>query len=574
MMDRQRVSGDRSSAVALCLLLMTAWTVFGWDRLTSLWLPDTDDMMRMQQVRDWLGGQAFADITQHRLSPPGGLPMHWTRVADLLPAGLILALTPAIGLYMANVWSSILTPAILFLAFLMAILRIYREIDDDGDVVAPLVIAGLAFPVMGLFQPGRVDHHGLQMVLLAFAVSAVLARPVLANGLLLGATTALSLAIGLETAPFLVVLLICVGLFWLKSGADERMRLLGAGGSLALLSFVFSQTLMPAVVPAGLCDAFSPPIALAGMIGGGALAFLGLVGGVNNVVLRIAVGALVAGGVGLFLAQQYPACLGNPYDAIDPVVARHWLSNVEEAQGLLVLGLTRSTIGHAGLVVVGLLAALWQIRIESDRRGQLVVLILGMLASLGLMLFQLRGAYGGVIMAIVPLAVMVNSAREKGPVLLVPAWLVSIGIVYDQVPRLMPWPDRAPTGGVALAAECSDPLTMVQLAKLPKMRIVAPMDFGAYAIGATFHSVYAAPYHRNNSGNRLMYDILLDEGDAAAGLARKNGVTHILVCPSARSAPSATLAARLATDRAPGWVQRVRFGTSKAMLYRVRGIRD
>ena len=46
----------------------------------------TDDAMRLVQVRDWIGGQGWFDLFQHRLDPPGA-SMHWSRVVDVPWAG-------------------------------------------------------------------------------------------------------------------------------------------------------------------------------------------------------------------------------------------------------------------------------------------------------------------------------------------------------------------------------------------------------------------------------------------------------------------------------------------------------
>ncbi len=51
----------------------------------------TDDAMRLVQVRDLLAGQNWFDLTQHRLSPPAGVTMHWSRLIDLPLAALICA---------------------------------------------------------------------------------------------------------------------------------------------------------------------------------------------------------------------------------------------------------------------------------------------------------------------------------------------------------------------------------------------------------------------------------------------------------------------------------------------------
>ena len=42
----------------------------------------TDDAMRLAGVRDLLAGQSWFDLTQHRLDPPQGSPMHWSRLID------------------------------------------------------------------------------------------------------------------------------------------------------------------------------------------------------------------------------------------------------------------------------------------------------------------------------------------------------------------------------------------------------------------------------------------------------------------------------------------------------------
>ena len=54
-------------AVALAALFTLAWIWRDWANLSILRLPDTDDAMRLQQIRDWLGGQGWSDLSQHRL---------------------------------------------------------------------------------------------------------------------------------------------------------------------------------------------------------------------------------------------------------------------------------------------------------------------------------------------------------------------------------------------------------------------------------------------------------------------------------------------------------------------------
>ena len=52
-------------------------------------LPDTDDNMRIMQVRALLHGQGWFDLRQYRMNPPFGENIHWSRLVDLPIAGLL-----------------------------------------------------------------------------------------------------------------------------------------------------------------------------------------------------------------------------------------------------------------------------------------------------------------------------------------------------------------------------------------------------------------------------------------------------------------------------------------------------
>ena len=62
----------------------------------------TDDAMRLVEVNDLIGGQGWFDMFQHRMDPPGGTSMHWSRLIDAPLAGLILLLKPLLGMHDAQ----------------------------------------------------------------------------------------------------------------------------------------------------------------------------------------------------------------------------------------------------------------------------------------------------------------------------------------------------------------------------------------------------------------------------------------------------------------------------------------
>src|SRR3546814_6488850 len=74
-----------------------------WQAIGAVDLADTDDAMRMAQVRDLLAGQGWWDLAQYRVNPAGGgVLMHWSRIVDAPLAAGIWLLKPLFGQAMAE----------------------------------------------------------------------------------------------------------------------------------------------------------------------------------------------------------------------------------------------------------------------------------------------------------------------------------------------------------------------------------------------------------------------------------------------------------------------------------------
>jgi hypothetical protein len=137
-------------------------------------------------------------------------------------------------------------------------------------------------------------------------------------------------------------------------------------------------------------------------------------------------------------------------------------------------------------------------------------------------------------------------------------------------------PDRRESERLAAAAACRTAAAYQPLARLAPGLVFAPMDAGAHLLAHTPHSVLAAPYHRNNRGNRLVIDAWLASPEAAEPLVRGSGARWLMICPgevqldvTARRAPGG-LAAQLLAGHAPGWLRPVQVHGTRFRVFNLR----
>ncbi|TKD53176.1 hypothetical protein [Sphingomonas baiyangensis] len=506
------------AALGLCAVLTGGWTLAGWPDLVRLRLPDTDDMMRLVQLRDWIGGQHWRDLTQHRMGADG-VAMHWSRLGDLGPLALLLAFGPWLGQAGAERAMVIAWPALLLLAYLLLSARIAMRLGAPAGIA--MVLAALAWPATWVFMPGRIDHHGLQIVLLLTMLAATLAPAGVAAGAIAGAAAGASLILGVETAP-LLALLLATALFaaW-RDPAHERARLLGTGGALLAVTALGAWA-RPFAWSEGLCDGFTADAARAATVGAGALL------GCALVPVRLSAGHRLAafGAIGVvslaMLTSTAPACLADPYAALAPELRLRWLSQVGEAQSVFAAPLS-TTLAYLGVGMAGLVAACAAAQADRSARWPILALLIG--AALLLACHQLRAAHLAAALAPPALAHMVARARAAGTPRTVAAWLASVGIVYAGVGSATAARSDAGSGGA-----CAIEAGIATLAALPPGLVLAPIDLGPAILAETPHRVLAAPYHRNEVGNLAALRALAGERPATA-----TGADYRLDCSGVRA---------------------------------------
>lgn len=566
-------------ALVVTVMMTVCRTGLEWRRLAAGFLPDNDDMMRLAEVRDWLAGQGFHDLMQYRLGMGDGASMHWSRIADAGPAALLALFTPLLGEAAATTAMLVGWQALLLVAYLLLSARNARLLAGDRAQVVAVVLAALAFPTITLFKPGRIDHHGIQIVLALVVVGAILARATWRSGLLGGVAAGLSMAVGLEVAPELVAAFAALGLMWIVRGAPEHRRLGGFGvglGGTTLALLVFAR---PVVWPAEWCDGFTPASVNATMASALAFGALGLAGGrMPDIRARVLLGTVAGGAVAAWALHASAVCFGGPYGALHPFLKIAFMDNVSEARGMFagqqswLIGLAFGGLSLAALIPLAIILR------DPARRGQWWPFALFLVLSVVAAVAQIRVTYIVAGLATLPFVAMLtgllDDPRKVGLRLLL--WLAGSGIVYHFLA----------TGLDALAAShwrkaqvaqqsCPDVVPLQVLARLPRGTVMAPLDSGAYVIGMTPHRTFAAPYHRNNRGNMAMYRFFLSPPDRAQAMARSLGVDYVVTCPYTMEEAvlddlrRGSLIEALQAGRVPAWLTPVVRVPAGAAVYRV-----
>lgn len=557
---------------------------------------DNDSLLRLVEVHDLIGGQGWFDLHQYRMGPDGGFVMHWSRLVDAPLAIIILAATAITGsASTGDMVALVLWPMLLMALALFFIMRATRRLAGDGALFPAVVIGAVSLRFMGIFNPGSIDHHNVQLVLALATVSFLLdAARDNAKSFLAGTCTAFMLAVGMETAPYVAVAGTAVAAWYLVEGEKAARIAAGFGVALGLTSAV----VFFATVPAGgwlaaQCDAFSvPQFALAACAGFG-LAGLSLSKACGRTpARRLASLAILGTAVALVARVFFPQCLGDPYAGVDPQLRRYWLDAVTEAQPLwkILANNPGMAATYYATPLLALTVIALRIRGQGARRAELIVA--GFLAAAFLVsIWQVRGAMFSVPFAVLPLAAWVAERRAaaSGKVALsatlkmLLAWLVSFSVTWTAAAAgISTVFETAPTAVAGAAAaptrtKCQRPEDYDALAALPAARVLASSNIGSPILRYSAHHVLAGPYHRNNAGNLLALHALMRPQGEAEAIVRSQNVTLVALCPGndesdalAEWAPGG-LMADLMKGNVPPWLEPVASSQDQPLvLYRVR----
>ena len=563
--------------VVLAWLGFCAWfIVTKWDGIRFFSLGDTDDNMRMMQVRGLLDGQGWYDLRQHHLNAPTGANIHWSRLVDLPLAGLILLLQPFIGGANAERWAVAIAPLLPYLVVLASLALTVRRLVDRRAYPLAFLALFFAGSTNGMFMPLRIDHHGWQLALLAFCVAAIADPKKTRGGLLLGIGTALSLAIGLEMIIYLAIAASVTVLMWVVDVREkERLRAyslaLGGGTSIAFLVFASNDNWN------AVCDALSP-VWLSNAVLGAALLFALSWVSPGDWKKRLALAAGAGAMVAAFHGLMWPHCLQR-LEGVSPEVEELWLSHVREARPVYRHGWRIASLVVALPItgVIGWALLAWWKRADRDLLRRILGAALPGLVAALLLLWQTRTGPAAQMLATVGAAAIVwhlvpktwtsdkPLVRVLGSLLLV---MVGGGAALPFVLGFIPEPTVNARGLEIRRANslCNTLWAYRPVAQQPKGVVFTFIDFGPRLITVTHHNSIGGPYHRNGEQIADVMNAFRGSPEQAHRLVRKYRSDYLLICPNSstttifRAEAPGGFYAQLAAGKVPGWLAPIDLG--------------
>ncbi|MEM7666838.1 MAG: hypothetical protein AAF250_13355 [Pseudomonadota bacterium] len=574
-----------------------AWTVVSallivvnWGAITQTRFPDPDDIMRLVQVHDLIGGQSWFDLTQYRVDAAnGGVAMHWSRLVDVPLLLVIAILTPLFGAATAETAAMVIIPLLtLGLAMLLAARIAWRLMGDEEATLTSFIVA-VSIPVLFQLAPMRIDHHGWQIVCALAAVNALMSRQPRSGGWLLGASCAVWLTISIEGLPLVAAIFGVLTLRWLRD-RNARDWLVRTIQSLTLVGGALFLGTRGIGDLSAHCDTISP--VHLGMFAWGAvvLTVLGRFEPMPSA-LRLGGFGLAAGGALGAMLYAAPQCAAGPFPAMDPLVGDYWVANVSEG-----LPIWRQSLGtalqYAVTPVIGILAALNLTQSSRDwlRRywGDYTLILI---AAFAVSIFVARAGAIACVLAAPAIAWQVREWLRrirlmKRPAPRLAAMLAVICALLPAFPMMVlasAIPAKASLSNAVIAAPspkastCRVDLAAPDLAALPDGEIYAPIDIGAHLLLETDHTVIATGHHRGQQGMHVVIETALGPAKEARATLSGRGTAYVALCPMlnetrlyAQSAPQG-FAAQLVGGDAPDWLESIKTdGASGLKVWKIK----
>lgn len=528
-------------------------------------LADPDNYLYLIQAVDWLNGQSWFDVVQHRINPPDGTYIHYSHYLSGLYAAFIFILKPLLGTILASLIVAAFFPLVFLGAFLLLMRRLAQVLVDRdwGDFTGYLILFSIY--IVSRFMPGYVDHHGLVLLLVMggfYGVVRMVLRPRSFGWAALGgAALALAMALALESLATILLLCACLGAWAVAEGR------LAARSSLvfSLSLFVSSFFLLLGVRPlTALFDiqilAYS--IVYVILMASIALCFAGvaLVGRYASLFWRVVSGAVLGSVGALVFLGFFPELAAGPYGGMDLDLARLIFGVASEARPLLEKGpMSSESIATAFIALLlpslSFLGGLHLFfRAKKKERRWLWGMVLFMMAGTAMLaiVYQCRFLIYVEAFGLLGLTGMTarwcgrKAAAEpcSGPKVSVGAFVflaIAFGLMFFRVVwagvEVARRTSINPADQISYSPRGCDPYALGRVLSdeagygQRPLTIVNTIFEGTQLLFVSPHKVLAAPYHMNVNGNLDAQRFFsVPDPDDAKKIAERRKIDLIVLC--------------------------------------------
>lgn len=588
--SRPTLSERLSGTETFCLVFCTALFFIFADTLDGVrFHADVDDQLRALQIRYLLSPKgSWFDLSLPFVGMPEAYISPWSRLVDLpyvAFAWLFSWLLPNEAALRAAFWC---WPLMMLAGFSYLTAYIARHLARDVAMSRRmqalsfvLMTALMAFAVLE-FVPARIDHHNVQL-LLSLTIAAGFCRWDRFGGALIGAGSTLSVVIGLECLPFVVVAYGgLVGAYLLKAPGSRGM-LVASSLSMIAMTFVSAVAFLGARGSVSIqCDAFSAPYIT--LMTGFALLL-----GVGGYILPARLPAVAkmccfaVPAIGLLVAAAYffPACLAGPYWMIDPLSQQYWFDRIWQERGVLQYYGSDGQMGHVAMLALfaAILILATPLMLKKLRGGDVRLVVVFALLVSAYILTLLLARYIRFPAALVPLALPAvvgwflsvrNDVGVRRPVVVVTTICLAVFILPY---LLMPTVPRTYDAVDYMTFDTCEGQDFSALVTIAPGRIALPNGLSLPLLerAPDGFSVAAIPFHRASPGMKRMYEAFLSS-DPAVRRAALAPFDYVAVCrfPLESDPSFAPLYAALSAGRDwPGLVRIAPPAETRFQLFRI-----
>lgn len=542
-----------------------------WQKVMIWLLPDSDDLMRVVEVRAWLNGEGFFDLINHRANPPIGTEMHWSRLSDLPLAIGEIIFRQFTDVNMAERLAVFWTPVVLLIIF-ASINGITANKIFKGNFTFAIAFffTILCDSTFTSFAAGRVDHHSLQLISLSVMMFGLISQN-FKGGIIAGLSLAASLTIGFEMLPLQIWAVAWVAIIWAFKGESKNQLVFGFCLALSIgLLAGFVINVAPGQYLNGVNDRLSIAQLVPILMG---CIFLGL--GAHyfskTTILKRFIVLVIIGVFVIIAALQYPVLFKQLYWQIGPLLREIWYNRIGDVLPFMVFPIRAQLNVGLFLVLASLASAIKAFLVfkkegaNQDFENWVLLSSLTIIATSMTFFFQTRIHIQAADFAVLVSAPIISQMYKD---LSLRNALIGTLILNPQSPHIVAKAytnmNAHKANHVAFGGDsrCRSQPNYTHIASQSKGLLAMNLDHGAVALIMTPHDIIATPFHRD-TGKEFIYDMFLSTPEIAKQKILARGIDYVAVCKASGEIPAMTryrpdsLMAAIGKGQIPAYLQEI-----------------